>query len=348
MNSYQEEINNLLLNPGFRNWALKSNLDDYQEWENAVKSDDRFAAIAHEARKIIVEIELSESNPDSRDQESLRRLELKKDRHKIETATYGTFQVKTPTAPYVRFSRIAAVILFFMVFLGVLYFNSQWNSADPTDNPVMVQKQTQNGQQMTITLPDGSRVKLNSNSSISFPKEFFTNRHVDLKGEAFFTVVRDESNPFIVTTSKFRTRVLGTSFNVNAYESGVGKVSVAEGKVLVSATDEAETLGRTVIEKAQAVEISGNELTLSQFDEDELLWKEGILVFADESIHTIARKIERWFNVKVVVENQGNIAGEFSGKYSNESLEEILKGMGYALNFSFEMEGNEVLIKGNN
>ena len=189
---------------------------------------------------------------------------------------------------------------------------------------------------------------MNSNSSISYPKEFFKNRCIILEGEAFFSVVRDESNPFVVKTENFQTKVLGTSFNISAYKCSISKVSVIEGQVKVSSVHDNVDQNYKILAKDEAVKIDNNQIVESDFDIDELLWKDGILVFSNESIQTITSKIQRWFNVTVTVNNEAFIAGDFSGKYSNESLEEILLGMGYALNFSFEMEGNEIIINGKN
>lgn len=100
------------------------------------------------------------------------------------------------------------------------------------------------------------------------------------------------------------------------------------------------------MEKNQAAKIGENEINEARFNMDELLWKDEILVFNDSNIKSISSRIQRWFNVEVTVNNESAIANNFSGTYSNESLEEILIGMGYALNFSFEINENQIIITG--
>ncbi|MCG8308713.1 MAG: FecR domain-containing protein [Cytophagales bacterium] len=351
MDLHQEEINKLILEPGFRNWAARSDAEDFEKWENLLRDDRELSRLAQEAKKVVLRVELSESKQEKEDFASYERLMLKRKNGNSGGRSAGGKD--THSASRVlgihHLVKIAAVLSFIVVFSGLLYFTADRNSDPPA--PVVaeiVKKQTQNGQHLAITLPDGSKVKLNSNSTISYPREFFKNRRIELEGEAFFSVVRDETSPFVVQTEHFQTEVLGTSFNINAYRHADAKVSVAEGKVKVSSVHGEKNPQYKILVKEEAVEIREKEIKASEFNLDEMLWKDGILVFSNESIQTISSKIQRWFNVSVTVKNVAGIAGEFSGKYSNESLEEILTGMGYALNFSFEMKGSEIIISGKN
>ena len=349
MNAYQEELNKLLLDPRFRNWALNSNKEDFEEWEGYLRGDDQLRKRAQKAKEIILQIELSESKYTEEDISSFEGLKKKlKEREQDRPAKEdksGKFSVKLSFSSIVK---VAAAISFMIVFSGLLYFNNQKrkNQLIAERVPEVVEKHTQNGQQLLITLPDGSKVKLNSNSSITYPVNFFNNRRIEFEGEAFFKIVRNEKSPFIVKTEHFQTEVLGTSFNICAYEKGKAKVSVIEGKVKISTVKD-KHLHYRILEKEEAAEIDDQVIKETSFNRDEVLWKDGILVFSNEDIHSIAGKIERWFNVTVVVKNGNTIGRRFSGKYSNESLKEILIGMGYALNFSFELKGNEVIIIGN-
>lgn len=348
METRQEELNKLLLNTSFRNWALNTNSRDIKKWESYLKNDIELTQLAAEAKNIVIQIELSDVKKQPEDFDSFKRLEEKLRNEEEKVFVVSDHNIKSHKIRFNYLIKIAAVLSFIIVFSGLLYFNTESNSEESKLSLTeIINKHTQNGQQLTITLPDGSKVKLNSNSSISYPRDFFHNRNVELDGEAFFTVVRDESNPFKVTTSEFATEVLGTSFNVMAYKNTKGKVSVSTGKVKVSPYGYDEDNKYKIIKKEEALIINNGNLESAEFNLDEILWKDGVLVFSNESIHTISAKIQRWFNVKVSINNENLIAGEFSGKYANESLEEILYGMGYALNFSFEMEGNEIIINGN-
>lgn len=348
MESGKEKINKFLLNPSFRNWALNRNIKDFEEWENILNNDSELRILAHEAKKVVIKVELSDQEKSTKDHQSFERL-LIKQKNSIRSASViePSIALKSPNSIFTSFIKIAAVLSFIIAFSGLFYINVFQKENEPL--PVVVEilkKQTQNGFKLTVTLPDGSKVKLNSNSTISYPKNFFNNRSVTLEGEAFFNVVRDESNPFIVKTNNFQTEVLGTSFNVKANSWSDPKVSVAEGKVKVRAFSSDQ--GHKILLAKEAIEIIDNELREADFHEDEILWKDGYLVFSDENIESISAKIQQWFDVKVIVKNQFAIRDHYSGTYSNESLEEILVGMGFALNFSFEMKENQIFINGNN
>lgn len=346
----QEEINKLLLDPSFRNWSLNSNSEDFEKWENFLNDDSELNLLAHEAKQLIIQIELSESKQGQKDLDSFDGLLTKSSSYHSHTRIKDQGSNAGPGK--IEFSflvKIAAVLSFILVFSILVYFTAEKN-VDPPEEIIVevIKKQTQNGQQLSVTLPDGSRVKLNSNSSISYKADFFKHRKIELEGEAFFNVIKDETSPFVVKTEHFQTEVLGTSFNVNAYKDTNAKVSVTAGKVKVSSMIIPENNQVKILEKEQAVNINREGLSVTAFNMDEIMWKDGVLVFSDENIRSISSKIQRWFNVSIIINNEANIAGEFSGKYANESLKEILTGMGYALHFSFKMEGNEIIINGKN
>lgn len=348
MESEEEKINKLLLEPSFRNWALNLDAKDYEHWENILLSTIALRTLANEAKAIVIQIELSDKNKKAEDHQSFDRMQLKM-KNKMSSASFN--EHNTPIKSYFSgityFIKIAAVLSFIIAFSGVFYFNFYQKADEPHQAVVeIIKKKTQSGQQLTVTLPDGSKVKLNSNSKISYPKNFFKNRWIKLEGEAFFNIVRDESNPFIVTTNNFQTEVLGTSFNVNAYSWSDNKVSVLEGKVKVSSMSSVPDQLPKILKKEEAVEIVNSEIRDANYNLDEILWKDGFLVFNNENIQTIAAKIQRWFSVTVIVKHESMIKRNFSGKYANESLEKILIGMGYAMNFSFEMKENQILITG--
>lgn len=338
----------MLLDPGFRNWALNTNAKDFRKWESYLKADIELRERALEAKRVVIQIELIDTKQEEEDIESFERLKRKRKNTSLNApASEAGRKPASFNLTLNLLVKIAAVLSFIIVFSGLLYYNVDRSPEQPSRRFVeTVKKHTQNGQQLLITLPDGSKVKLNSNSSITYPVNFFKNRHIEFEGEAFFNVVRDVSSPFVVKTENFQTEVLGTSFNISAYKNARAKVSVVEGKVKVSSMLDKSQYFK-ILEKQEAAEIKEKLIEAAEFDADEILWKDGILVFNNEDIIGIASKVQRWFNVKVEVKNEAYIGKSFSGKYANESLEQILVGMGYALNFSFRMEGNRIIIIGN-
>ena len=143
--------------------------------------------------------------------------------------------------PWMPVLRIAA--MFVLVLGAVLYFKQDLhNLIDPI---AFVQKNVKDGQRLTLTLADGTRVWLNSGSKFSYPNRFDEgNREVFLlEGEAYFDVSHDPSHPFVVVSQQLRTKVLGTAFNVKAYSDlSAMQVAVTRGKVQVS-----DTTGKSVL-----------------------------------------------------------------------------------------------------
>ncbi|CAN0506351.1 unnamed protein product, partial [Scytosiphon promiscuus] len=136
----------------------------------------------------------------------------------------------------------ASTAIFFLFGLSIYFFLSDISFGSKkerlaiSDSPTMVEKSISAGKKLNFTLPDGSVIKLNGQSTLSFKENFQEGllREVYLEGEAFFNVAKNAKKPFVIHTSYSEVKVLGTSFNVNAFpENKEVKVSVSTGKVLV-------------------------------------------------------------------------------------------------------------------
>lgn len=157
------------------------------------------------------------------------------------------------------------------------------------------------GEKARMTLPDGSIVLLNAGSRITYTSDFDRrDRRLELDGEAFFEVRKNEGKPFVVSTPYLDVRVTGTKFNVNAYadESAV-VASLVEGSVSVTARADGQTY-RLSPGHSLALAKSSGEVTFPRLNNDVILaWKDNRLVFADDDIASLAKKIEKWYDVKV-------------------------------------------------
>ena len=214
-----------------------------------------------------------------------------------------------------------------------------------------------------VVLPDGTRVWLNAASSIQFPSTFasFKNRRVKIRGEAYFEVTKDKRHPFIVTTTKQTIVVLGTHFNVNAYfDDASVKTTLLEGSVRVSrvALDllkgESNEQGERILRQAQHDIIlkpgeeainNGNNLQIYPADtEQAVAWKNGEFVFKDEAIHSIMRRLSRWYNIEV--QYKGDVSDlSFIGAVSkSKSLSAVLKIMESTGNVHFKIEGRRITV----
>jgi len=216
-----------------------------------------------------------------------------------------------------------------------------------------VEKSNPIGRKSTIILPDGSKVKLNSDSKIRYAKGFLNgHREVILEGEAFFEVKKDSQRPFVVRTRDVSTTVLGTSFNVNAYaQSDQIEVAVVTGKVEVKKTayynSDAESIAYLTPNMKATYQRSERTITTNSFNMEETIgWRNGILVFKNANQKDIAVKLKRWYGIDLEIEgNKEIISKRYTGKFDNNSLEYVLKAISYTSNIRFEIENNRVILK---
>jgi len=234
---------------------------------------------------------------------------------------------------------------------GRLAYNPQDISKTPSKAILYNTLSTPRGGEYCVTLPDGTVVWLNSLTSLRFPTSFVGNeRRVEVKGEAYFEVAKNESMPFIVQAGNSEIKVLGTHFNITAYaDDNLIKTTLVEGSVNVSLINASKT------------DISGNSITLqpgqqSQLDKanslkvvdanlkEAIAWKEGFFFFSDENIESIMAKISRWYDVKIVYEispeNQ-NFTGYISKK---RNVSDVLMMLELTKAVHFKIENKTITI----
>lgn len=203
------------------------------------------------------------------------------------------------------------------------------------------------GRQFRLTLPDGTRVWLNSASSIRYPAKFSgPERKVTITGEAYFEVTKDQTSPFRVLVNDMEVEVLGTSFNINSYtnESNL-RTTLLDGSVRVKQN----TLKALLKPGQQAVLqhiSSGNSMDVkNEVDVQQVMaWKNGIFNFNGADLFVVMRELERWYGIEVVYEGK-IVPGLFFGKMSrNVNLGVVLEWLkGSGVNYRFE-KGNKLII----
>jgi transmembrane sensor len=201
------------------------------------------------------------------------------------------------------------------------------------------------GGQYQLVLPDGSKVWLNSGSSIRFPTAFIgKERVIEIKGEAFFDIKENKKMPFIVRTNNdMDIRVLGTQFNVMAYDDEKSiNTTLLEGSVQIL-----KESGTAYLEPGQAAILnkgSGKIKVASADIEDAVAWKNGYFIFSNENIESIMRKVSRWYNVEV--EYQGDLNNkDFVGTISRDkNISELLKMLELTGAIHFRIEGRRVTV----
>lgn len=228
--------------------------------------------------------------------------------------------------------RAAAVLLLAGLFsTAYIYYHNAFPVSDQSEKPVIVQEvSTVFGSRSKFKLPDGTTVFLNSGSKLILPIEFRGNsRNVELVGEAFFEVIPDAAKPFVVKTSEFNVKVLGTAFNLQAYpDSREISTTLVHGKVILEREfagiskqlAELKPSDRAVFNTTEkAIRISSEE-DLDKF----IAWKEGKLVFFNDPIDKVAEKLGNWYNVTVKINNAGLKKYRFTATFTDEPIEQVL------------------------
>lgn len=238
---------------------------------------------------------------------------------------------------------IAASVSFIMA-ASYFVFNN-YNSTSTTNNlATTIDHTTTRGQKADIVLPDGTKVKLNSNSHFTYPEKFQGNtREVVLDGEAYFEVTHDASKPFIVHTNNAATKVLGTSFNVNA-NTEVVTVTLVEGKVNVSTP----TGNATLLPSQQASITSGSrDIVTRKVDVTEYTaWVNNRLIFDNMRLEDAFAVLENWYNVDISVSSEAIKNCVITAKYENESLENVLNSFQFMLKMDYTINKHVVTING--
>ncbi len=180
------------------------------------------------------------------------------------------------------------------------------------------------GQRAELLLADGTKVWLNSRSRLTFPGTFDPEiRNVKLDGEGYFKVKADVAHPFIVNTSKGDIRVMGTEFNVIAYDSdSIWETSLLKGKVEILM----QGIGLK-LEPDTKVNLLGGKLVKSEIKEkDYFRWREGLICFHNISLDEMMKKLELYYGVEIVVNNRTILRNRYTGKFrTGDGIEHVLR-----------------------
>ncbi|WP_234364044.1 FecR family protein [Lunatibacter salilacus] len=245
--------------------------------------------------------------------------------------------------------KIAATMLL-VIFSGYFLFLGWINTGESTELAVTnpghrIERMTNIGEKLTLTMSDGTIIIVNSESSILFNSNYGrTDRIIQLSGEAYFEVALDSLKPFKVETNGFTTHALGTSFNVSTKHSSY-HVALTEGEVTVGVGDDIVNLypGQMAVwEPAK----QASEIKIKNFDiENITAWKHDRLAFDRKPLSRIFNDLEKWYGVTIQVEPGVNINQRVSGTFEHKNLKDILTGLSFSTAFSSELNGKQVTIK---
>ena len=186
------------------------------------------------------------------------------------------------------------------------------------------------GERTSLSLPDGTKVNLNAGSILRYPDSFSGNeRKVELSGEAFFDVVHNEAKPFIVQTHALNVRVLGTEFNIEAFpDASEVNTTLVNGKVILEKelNNKMVSLAEMKPNERMVYQIDNQKISLSTETDisQYIAWKDGKLVFLNDPIEEVAKKLGLWYNVSVTIQSEELKKSHFTGTFTNETIEKVL------------------------
>lgn len=199
------------------------------------------------------------------------------------------------------------------------------------------------GDKTNMVLPDSSEVWLNSGSTITFNNNFKKGkREVFLDGEAYFSVQKDKENPFHISTAEIEVEVLGTEFNLKAYaDENEITTTLVEGSVKITSANQ-----QTVIKPGQKLVYSDETQRMSLYELSDLSpeteWKDGRLVFRNESLGDLELKLERWFDVDIILADEAVKNRKYTGSLERESILEVMYYFSLARSVDYKIEGNKI------
>ncbi|MEM9328290.1 MAG: FecR domain-containing protein, partial [Bacteroidota bacterium] len=200
-----------------------------------------------------------------------------------------------------------------------------------------VTKRAEAGQHATINLRDGSSVKLNAGSSITYPQAFDDDiRQVELVGEAYFQVKHQPDVPFIVKSGATETKVLGTSFNINAFSDRETRITLVEGRVAVTAADQEAQLaaGEQVVFYNPSQKLS--EVTSAEGNAT--AWLDGVIQFQDTPLDEVVATLERWYDADIFLVDPALSQCKISGKFKEDRLVNVLEGLKFLADIEYDTQ----------
>lgn len=314
---------------------LRRYLDDVYTREEASQVLHTFRDLGHGEW---VEELASDVWEESRDYQSITDLEREKYKKEArQLLKYIAHRKRT------LFLRIAAVAAGVAAVVCVLLGSINYLNYIAEHKVIFAELATSFGEKKQITLPDGTLLVLNSCSQIRYPNRFTGNvRRVELKGEGFFRVARNEDMPFVVNTGHFDVRVLGTRFDVRAYPTDeIVSVSVESGRVQV---DLPEAMMRLGSREQLVINTLSGEYSKRKEERDVAVWRKGSLCFSSTPILDVAKELERVYNCRITFTSGQEFKNLISGEHDNKSLESVLQSIEYISDIKYKKEGRNVLL----
>lgn len=302
------------------------------EWFRQTSSKEEFFRLFESAWK-----ESSEEMPKDIQERMYRRLSRNLDREKKQTVLIPRHQ-RFAKNSWIQVAAACAILILGVVNYTFVNKQKQFSARNFT---VVAEK----GQRAYVTLPDSTKVWLNSDTKISYPADYgMKERNVSLDGEAYFEVAKNPEKRFVVEANGMEVEALGTSFNVNAY-SNDNKIiaTLFSGSVRISYDEYEEILKPN---ESVKVDLLTHEISLSKDDNREgSLWRENEIVFDGETLGEIARIMNRLYNTTIYIEDETLRNECYIGIIRNNSLENFIDIINLTTPITYENRGDTLYLK---
>ncbi|MBK0404008.1 FecR domain-containing protein [Adhaeribacter sp. BT258] len=305
------------------------------------EQDPEAETVAEQTKKVWAGIALPETGYEPDVEKGWQRFQLK-----VQTRTGEMPETAKPKAPVVRKMPLSAVYgiaasLALFILVGI-YFITRATSHHWTEVT------TAANETKTIMLADGSKVSLNQNSTFAYPENFQKeNRTVKLTGEAFFEVAKAEGKRFTIFAQGTKTEVIGTSFNLRAYDKKEVKVQVVTGKVAFARTETDDAVFLTpgqegVIGEKTVAKPAKKVIAEPNFQ----AWKTKQLNFNNQRLEQITAELETYFNIEIEIQNPALNNCRFTTSFQEPELQEVLDILTMTGNLTITKQGEKYLVNG--
>ncbi len=246
------------------------------------------------------------------------------------------FRIKMQRA----YSRVAAILLIPLLIYSVY---SGFYSKPLSEITSSVEIVSPKGARTHFQLPDGTKGWLNSGSSLKYTTSFLSERSIELNGEAWFDVTHNEHLPFVVHTNALDVQVLGTKFNVAAFpDENLTEVVLQEGRVKVNGNKNSYTIKMKPDEKFTYDKnvMSGTiqNVNAEQFS----AWKDGLLVFRNEPLSEVLKRVGRWYNVEIILTDQELANFKYRATFHEEQVDEVIRLISLTVPIKYTFDNREI------
>ena len=324
-------VEDLLLNEEFKTWVICPNEENSRYWQLFLNDHPESNEVFFQAFFIVRQTTFAETAVEDDAKDRILKKVLR-------TTSFERNYRNPASSGWKWLAKVAAVFAFAMAVGGLFYYLNR-TPAKPTESQ-WISVENLAGKKRRFSLPDGTRVHLNSSSTLSYQKGFEGEvRLVRLKGEAYFEVAKDEEKPFEVHTDKWVVTALGTAFNLNDFSESKTNVALVEGKVKVFIDDLDETY---LLNPGESIHYDGDQTTAerSAFDQTALLgWKAGKLIFHKASFEEVVNRLERWYGVDIEVKNgdASQFDWVYTGAFERVSIHKVMRNLKHSQEIDYEI-----------